>query len=79
MRNILCLLFLVSVIAGCGPNDTPVAVTPPAAEVELKGILEGLAESGESLGSGGMVIGENIEEIRKTDSAKADKLQKSAD
>ena len=74
----MCLLGLC--LVGCGGvDDTPIEVTPPAATEELKTILTDLASSGQSLGSGGMVISERIEEIRKTDPAKADKLQASAD
>lgn len=79
MRKLALLGLLSICVAGCGPVDNPVEVTPPPAVEELRSMLTGLAESGESVGSGGMVISEHIETIRKTDAAKADKLQKSAD
>ncbi len=80
MSRFLSLLLLGFCLVGCGgPNDTPIEVTPPAATEELKAMLTDLASSGEPVGSGGMVISERIEEIRKTDPAKADALQKSAD
>lgn len=48
--------------------------TPPAAEEELRTVLTELVETGEPLGSGGMIIMEQVEALRETDSAKADAL-----
>ena len=80
MRKFAVVTLLGFCLVGCGgPDDTPVQVTPPSATEELKTILTDLASSGQSLGSGGMIISERIEEIRKTEPAKADALQKSAD
>jgi hypothetical protein len=66
-------------LAGCGgPSDSAVNVTPPASTEQLKAALNDVAQSGQ-LGSGGMVIEQEIEAIRATDAAKADALKKGYD
>lgn len=62
---------------GCGATQpSPVRVQPPAessAADTAKGVLEGVAESGE-LGSGGEELKMALEEMKSTDSAKAEEL-----
>ena len=75
----LGLMLVVASLAGCGgAGDAPVNVTPPASTEQLKAALNDVAQSGQ-LGSGGMVIEQEIETIRATDAAKADMLQKGYD
>jgi hypothetical protein len=80
MQKFAAMSLLGLCLMGCGgPADNPIEAKPPAAIEDLRNMLTELEKSGQSIGSGGMVISEHIEEIRKTDAAKADKLQKSAD
>jgi hypothetical protein len=80
MHKFVAMSLLGLCLIGCGgPADNPIDAKPPAAVDALRDLLTGLEKSGQPVGSGGMVISEHIEEIRKTDPAKADKLQPSAD
>lgn len=77
----VAVLVLSLVIAGCnsGPEDNPVDVVPPSAVESLRTGLTQLAETGQSIGSGAQTFQQYIEEIKKTDSAKAAKLQEGLD
>lgn len=85
MKSILCLVlgFVTISLVGCGPKteETSVRVTgtaPKGAE-GLKIFLEDLAAKGNPVGSGGMVMQQYVDEIKKTDPAKAEALQKGVD
>src|SRR5262245_39042133 len=66
-------------LAGCtGGGDAPVKVTPPASTDQIKAALNDVVQSGQ-LGSGGMIIEQEIETIRASDAAKADALKKGYD
>ena len=71
------ILLLTCALAGCGDGGVP--VTQPAGPPPLKGMLEGIAASGEPLGSQGMEIENHIEQLRAEDPAKADELSKDFD
>jgi hypothetical protein len=72
----LALAVAIAAVAGCSSvTDTPVTVTPPASTDQIKAVLNDVAQSGE-LGSGGMTLEQQIENIRPTDAAKADALKK---
>lgn len=70
----LAVLSLLVVFLGCGDSSTVVESTQPAPEDELRTVLTGLIESGEPLGSGGMILQDSVQEIREKDPAKADAL-----
>ena len=71
----LCGLCLSLAFAGCSGNDLPkpVSVTPGASPA-LKQMLDGVAESGE-LGSGAEAIQTELDNLAKTDAAKAKALK----
>lgn len=76
--NVFRGLVMLSVLAlvGCGGGDKPVNVTPPAqvpAAQNAKITLQEIASTGQ-MGSGMMLLRENIEEIKKTDEAKGGPL-----
>ncbi len=78
MRQFALVVALVGFAAvGCGGDGGQVmeASVPPA-EAQMKSMLEKAAESGESMGSGAMILQEGIDSIRERDAAKADALQK---
>jgi hypothetical protein len=74
-------LVLVALMVGCsgGAENTVVEATIPPAEQQMRSLLENLAKTGESMGSGGQIIMEAIESIKKTDQAKGDSMQADAD
>jgi hypothetical protein len=68
------MMLVISVLAlvGCGGGDKPIDVTPPTATPaaqNAKLTLEEIATTGQ-MGSGMMLLRENIEEIKRTDEAK---------
>ena len=75
---VLSTVLLTAVSAGCGGEGVE-TVEAPSPTANAKATLEGLAESGQPLGSGGQVIQDAINAIRETDAAKADDLQKDYD
>jgi hypothetical protein len=74
--TLLVALALLSPLVGCGTADEPssVNVTPPPATDSLKAALNDVIQSGQ-LGSGGMTIEQEIENLRASDAAKADALK----
>jgi len=74
-------LVLIALMVGCsgGAENTVVESTIPPAEQQMRSLLENLAKTGESMGSGGQIIMEAIESIKKTDQAKGDSMQAEAD
>lgn len=68
------VLTLLLVFVGCGETQTAVEATQAAPEDELRLVLDGLIQSGEPLGSGGMVLQDSVQAIREKDPAKADAL-----
>ena len=74
-------LVLIALMVGCsgGAENTVVEATIPPAEQQMRSLLENLAKTGESMGSGGQIIMEAIESIKKTDQAKGDSMQADAD
>lgn len=70
----LAVLSLLVVFLGCGERSTVVESAQPAPEEQLSTVLDGLIESGEPLGSGGMILQDSVQEIREKDPAKADAL-----
>ena len=63
-------------VAGCSQSGRqPVKVEVPPPTQQLRALLEAYAKSGE-LDSGVIAIREQIEALRKTDSAKADALDR---
>ncbi|MCU0876702.1 MAG: hypothetical protein MUF06_02790 [Pirellulaceae bacterium] len=78
MGNLLRLLGLVVVLGlvGCGAvKDTPTEVAAPAPTESIKTSLSALAQTGEK-DSGFEMIGQEIENLRASDPAKADELSK---
>lgn len=71
----VCILSLCVSLSGCGGNDLPkpVSVTPSAPPA-LKQMLESVAQSGE-LGSGADAILTELDNLAKTDDAKAKALK----
>lgn len=74
----VCVVVLLSALAGCGTGDSPKSVTPPAATENIKAALNDVAQTGQ-IGSGGMTIEQEIEKLHATDAAKADALKKDYD
>lgn len=74
-------LVLIALMVGCsgGAENTVVESAVPPAEQQMRSLLENLAKTGESMGSGGQIIMEAIENIKKTDQAKGDSMQAEAD
>ena len=78
-RNCLAALGLAVLLScltlGCGGGPVsetlPTAAEPPA----LKQVLEGIAQTGE-VGSAGAEVRTRIEDLRKSDSAKADAMSR---
>lgn len=68
------VLSLLVFFLGCGESSTVVESSQPVPEDQLRVVLDGLIESGEPLGSGGMVLQDSIQEIRGKDPTKADAL-----
>lgn len=68
-------VFSVLAWAGCAGGDKPVNVTPPQtpAATNAKISLEEIANTGQ-MGSGMMLLRENIEELKRTDEAKGGPL-----
>ena len=62
-------------IVGCGGGPTSEPIANPAPPPALKQVLLSIADSGE-VGSAGMEARNQIEELRKTDVAKADEMAK---
>lgn len=77
MRQLAFVVALLGLGAvGCGGDGGQVmeASVPPA-EVQMKSMLEDAAKTGQSMGSGAMILMEGIDSIRERDAAKADALQ----
>lgn len=74
-------LVLVALMVGCsgGAENTVVESSVPPAEQQMRTLLEDLAKSGQSMGSGGQIIMEALEAIKQTDKAKGDSMQADAD
>lgn len=74
-------LVLIAFMVGCGggAENTVVESTAPPAEQQMRSLLENLAKTGESMGSGGQIIMEALEAIKQTDKAKGDSMQADAD
>jgi hypothetical protein len=74
-------LVLIALMVGCsgGAENTVVESAVPPAEQQMRSLLENLAKTGESMGSGGQIIMEALENIKKTDQAKGDSMQADAD
>lgn len=66
-------LMLVAFLLGCSNEPAPVTQTPGPPPV--KAALEQIANTGE-MGSGMMEVEQGLNELKKTDAAKADKLLK---
>lgn len=77
MRCALIFGLLCFAAIGCGDESVP--VEPPQTSSTVKVILEDAAETGQPIGSGGGEIQMEIDRIKETDPAKADKLQKQFD
>lgn len=76
VRALFAVMFLGLVVGcGTGPADNPVDVNAPSPEENIKEVLNGIIESGQSPGSGGYTIQQEIEAIKADDPAKAAKLQ----
>ncbi len=73
--RLFAVLAMVAVMTGCGSSGTSVRVKPPAAQEQVKAGLQDLAKAGE-ITSGVMIIRQQLEEMKKTDSAKAEGLLK---
>jgi len=67
-----------SSLVGCGGPKTIPANVAPAVE-QSKKLLQDIASSGASPGSGGMILNEALTEIGKTDAGKAKSLQADVD
>lgn len=79
-RFLLAVCLVLPVMIGCGRDTAHIVdATPPPAEQQLRSMLKDLAESGEPLGSEGMVIQDNVEQIRKEDPAKGEALAQHVD
>lgn len=65
-----CLLTSV----GCSATTSPTTVKVTPATSSLKGVIDGIAQSGQ-IGSAGMELSAKYEELKKTDSAKADAIK----
>jgi|LakMenE01Jun11ns_1017448.scaffolds.fasta_scaffold9923307_2 hypothetical protein len=74
----IALVAIVSPLAGCGGPKVVPANVAPAVE-QSKKLLEEIANSGKSPGSGGMILTEALTEIAKSDAAKAKTLQADVD
>jgi hypothetical protein len=74
-KQILIALLLSSIV-GCGAvtDDQPKTVTPPSSTEAIKAVLNDLAQTGQ-MSSGVMTLETEIEKLRPTDAAKADKLK----
>jgi len=76
MRIVLVMtMLLVMTVAGCGGGPSPVEVeaTSTPASQTAKNVLQGVADTGE-LGSGLEELRMALDEMKSTDSAKADAL-----
>ena len=62
-------------MVGCGGGPTSEPIAAPAAPPPLKQVFLNIAEAGE-VSSAGMEARNQIEELRKTDAAKADEMAK---
>jgi hypothetical protein len=77
IRFVFIALLYTLLFAGCSGEVTEaVTPTPPP---PLKTTLEGVAASGQPIGSLGMELQTQIEELRATDPTKADELKKDLD
>lgn len=74
-KRLFAVLALAAILTGCGSSNRAVPVKPPAAQEQVKSILQDLAKTGE-LTSGITVLRQQLEEIKKTDAAKGDALLK---
>lgn len=72
LRREICSAAICLALVGCSNQPTPQAVTPPPPPA-AKALLEDVAKSGE-LGSGAESIRQALEQLKATDSAKAEKL-----
>lgn len=73
--RMVAFLFVLAIV-GCGGEQKPIDVTPPPqtpAAQNAKISLEEIAATGQ-MGSGMMLLRENIEEIKRTDEAKGGPL-----
>lgn len=78
LRSML-LASLIAGVVGCGSvSDSPTAVTAPPSTESIKAALTDVAQTGQ-LGSGGMTLEQEIENLRASDAAKADALKKDYD
>lgn len=77
MRNLafICILAIAASIGCGGDPDVSVPVAAPAVEQQLSTTLTAAAQTGEPLGSGGMILQQGIESIKEKDPAKASALQ----
>lgn len=71
--GMICALLLAGFLVGCSNEPAPVAT--PAGPPPVKAALEQIATTGE-MGSGMMEVENGLNELKKTDAAKADKLLK---
>ena len=71
---VLTLLFVVCLV-GCGPSETTKKVTPPDAQTNIKSALQNVVDTGQ-IDSGLMLVEEGLVEMKATDAAKAEELQK---
>jgi hypothetical protein len=70
--RLLLVLGMVALL-GCGPQETTEKVEALSSQSQVKAALETLAETGQ-MDSGVMLIQEQLEAMKETDSAKATEL-----
>lgn len=69
------LLAGLMLVVGCGPRTPSQKVQPPSPKDEIRAALKSVAETGQ-VDSSLMLAREKLEELKKTDAAKADALLK---
>lgn len=72
----LIIVFGMAFVLGCGPTETTQTVTPP--QNPIKPTLESIADTG-VVDSGTVLVREELEKMKSTDSAKAEDLLKDLD
>lgn len=70
---IAVLVLAFAQITGCSSATPSKSVQPPSAQEEIRGALQHVAQTGE-VDSSLMVVREKLEELKKTDAAKAESL-----